>query len=307
MALFSKKTKSSIADSLVADAEAEAKDKLKKSKGNLTSRKTRSHVDEDELADKTKKRKRKKDDDEGSLSLFSSEDIEEDSDILIDELQTMMIEEGEDGSLQKKKKKSAKEHNKELQILNLFGVRNKLQEKVDEEEEELDLFPIPEEVQEQEPDVEYKPDLTSNNVISTLAKATEFYDSFFCAEGEELGIHYKTEDVAGVSSVEGKLILPTTQVYVNGKMRDWDEIFEIKVHDNETLEVDTGVCLSVPDGFGVEVSISDENREKYSVDVDTTMLSAKEAMSGVFVKLLPRNGAYVSKLGRFIECQLVKL
>lgn len=269
-----------------------------------TGRKKRTKaVDEPE----PKKQKKK----ESVTSLFSSGNFEDTSDSMIDEIQSLVVtEDNDDGKNHKKKKKSAKEHNEEMKILNLFGVRNSLQEREEEEEEEeeeflLDATPEPME-EEPEPEPEYKPDLTGDNIIATLAHVTDYYNQF-SADGDEkssLGIYYESSNIRNVTLDDHELILPISRVYVDGVLQQWDDAFEVKLPADAKVEVETGVHLAIPEQFDLAVEIDDFSKEKFVVDLKTTSVSSKDAMAGIIIELVPHNGAYLSQFGKVIRCQL---
>lgn len=338
MGLFNKNKKisGSITASLIDDANNESRQKLAKAsagkKGHKHNKKAEKKKRDKEIkespyknvsntveasgrkkrvkaVDEPEPKKQKKK--ESVTSLFNSGNFEDTSDSMIDEIQSLVVTEDSDNSKNsKKKKKSAKEHNEEMKILNLFGVRNSLQEREEEEEEEeflLDATPEPmEEESEPEPEPEYKPDLTGDNVIATLAHVTDYYNQF-SADGDEkssLGIYYESPEIRNVTLDDHELILPISRVYVDGVLQQWDDIFEVKLPADAKVEVETGVHLAIPEQFDLAVEIDDFNKEKFEVDLKTTSVTSKDAMAGIIIELIPHNGAYLSQFGKVIKCQL---
>lgn len=202
----------------------------------------------------------------------------------------------------------AEENNAEMEILDVFKVNHNKHRMDVVEESEPELEPEPEPEPELEP--EPAPVLRGNNVLVNLqdevARRTESFGNRLVGISD-VEFDYTSEKVPGVQVSEGALLLANYKVYIDGTKRDWDKLFEIKVPKGSFVEIETGVTFSIPEGYVLEISLADGAEEKYSVTMHKLVLTPKEALESIIVTMEAESeGAYVSKIGRVIKCQLVK-
>ena len=167
----------------------------------------------------------------------------------------------------------------------------------------------PEESEEQEEPAHEKLDRSGLDVLERLKVDTEDFRKRSGAGGEEYCcLDYANDSVPDVVSEGGKMKLPTYRVYVNGVEKQWDRLFEVKVPAGAVVEVETGVSLTIPRDASLELQIEDSTLEKYNLRMPNhckTTFSSTEVLDPLVVSFIAREGAYLSKVGRVIECQIV--
>lgn len=174
----------------------------------------------------------------------------------------------------------------------------------EEPEDELEEEPVAE--PEEEPAIE--PEEGAVDVLGRLVEVSSVYFSghTFAGEGKCILV-YSDESVDSIIITEDLNIqLPTYRVYVNGRLQEWDRLFEVKIPAGSLVEVETGVRLSVPGLVKVKLSASEDLMDKYSLEHidDDRILSEDELKEPVVMSFRACEGAYLSKVGRVIECQL---
>jgi hypothetical protein len=198
------------------------------------------------------------------------------------------------------------ENNAEMEILDLFKIDNDKQHMDvihQEKEEEPEPEPEPEEEPEPEP---FKID--ADNVVGALKIATEtIYDRVTkrIAKTDGVEIVYDNTAVPSVFKGDGYLSLANYRIYTHDVKENWDELFEVKARKGDFFEVETGVALIIPEGYLLEISVSKYSKEKYSIDFDTVVLDNVEAAKPIILNVKAEEGAYLSRIGRVIECRLV--
>lgn len=185
-------------------------------------------------------------------------------------------------------------------------------EESEEESEESEEQKEPEEqeeLEEQEEPAHKKLDRSGLDVLERLKVDTEDFRKRSGAGGEEYCcLDYANDSVPDVVSEGGKMKLPTYRVYVNGVEKQWDRLFEVKVPAGAVVEVETGVSLTIPKDASLELQIEDSTLEKYNLRMPNhckTTFSSTEVLDPLVVSFIAREGAYLSKVGRVIECQIV--
>lgn len=194
----------------------------------------------------------------------------------------------------------------------LTGEESEAEESEEEESEESEEQKEPEEqeeLEEQEEPAHKKLDRSGLDVLERLKVDTEDFRKRSGAGGEEYCcLDYANDSVPDVVSEGGKMKLPTYRVYVNGVEKQWDRLFEVKVPAGAVVEVETGVSLTIPKDASLELQIEDSTLEKYNLRMPNhckTTFSSTEVLDPLVVSFIAREGAYLSKVGRVIECQIV--
>lgn len=176
-------------------------------------------------------------------------------------------------------------------------------------EQESEQEELEEQESEQEEPAHKKLDRSGLDVLERLKVDTEDFRKRSGVGGEEYCcLDYANDSVPDVVSEGGKMKLPTYRVYVNGVEKQWDRLFEVKVPAGAVVEVETGVSLTIPKDASLELQIEDSTLEKYNLRMPNhckTTFSSTEVLDPLVVSFIAREGAYLSKVGRVIECQIV--
>lgn len=146
------------------------------------------------------------------------------------------------------------------------------------------------------------------DVLERLATVSdEYFSSHGFTENDKCGLVYADESVDSVVIAENLNIqLPTYKVYVDGMLQEWDNVFEVKIPAGSLVEVETGVTMSVPGQVRVKLVAADCLMDKYSLECVNggMVLSEDELKEPVVMSFQACEGAYLSKTGRVVECQL---
>ncbi len=146
------------------------------------------------------------------------------------------------------------------------------------------------------------------DVLERLATVSdEYFSSHGFTENDKCGLVYADESVDSVVIAENLNIqLPTYKVYVDGMLQEWDNVFEVKIPAGSLVEVETGVTMSVPGQVRVKLVAADCLMDKYSLECVNggRFLSEDELKEPVVMSFQACEGAYLSKTGRVVECQL---
>lgn len=187
-----------------------------------------------------------------------------------------------------------------------------------EESESIPIFEVEEEPEpepeEPEPEPESEPesvriDRSGEDVLERLKADTEDYrNRVQVTNGEYCDVVYSTKSVPKVVTSDGKMKLANHRVFVNGKEQHWDYLYEMKVPKGSRVDVDTGVGVVLPTGASIELAVAESTLAKYSLRVSKeskTVFSRQEAVDPLIVSFVAEEGAYLSKIGRVVECQIV--
>lgn len=146
------------------------------------------------------------------------------------------------------------------------------------------------------------------DVLGRLATVSdEYFNSRVFVESDKCGLVYADESVDSVVIAENLNIqLPTYKVYVDGMLQEWDNVFEVKIPTGSLVEVETGVTMSVPGQVRVKLVAADCLMDKYALKCvnGDRVLSEDELKEPVVMSFQAYDGAYLSKTGRVVECQL---
>lgn len=180
-----------------------------------------------------------------------------------------------------------------------------------------DFFKVPEkpkedgleelfEVQEEEPaeEKELSHAWSSNSVLERLRQLTEEMESGrFSRDNNYCKIEYDSKAVPEVVEGNKVLELPSYRVFVDGKKREWDDLFEVRVPAGSTVAIETGVRLRVPEGIIIELGGTENSFEKFALEQtgDNTAKSGEP----IIATFKAGEGAYLSKVGRLVSCRLI--
>lgn len=156
-------------------------------------------------------------------------------------------------------------------------------------------------------------DLTKPNVEGKLPVESETAgkDVLACLKGtaETYGKLSGSSDYADIIRRDGVpevaergnlFVFANYKVFVDGIERSWDKSFEIKVPCGSIVELDTGVEIKVPENVSVVVAGVPELEAKYALK----LLDSSVANS-ITARFVAKQGAYLSKIGRVLECSLI--
>ncbi len=146
------------------------------------------------------------------------------------------------------------------------------------------------------------------DVLVRLATVSdEYFNSRVFVESGKCGLVYADESVDSVVIAENLNIqMPTYKVYVDGMLQEWDNVFEVKIPAGSLVEVETGVTMSVSGQVRVRLVAADCLMDKYCLECvnGDRVLSEDELKEPVVMSFQACEGAYLSKTGRVVECQL---
>lgn len=146
----------------------------------------------------------------------------------------------------------------------------------------------------------------SQNVLGRLAEITRGYNACRQTDKDKFQIIYYEDSVKAAKVSDGIISLSNNKVYVDGRLSEWDDCFEIKVKAGSQVEIETGIGFSIPEGCRLEVCCSRKQAEKYYFKPSSILLDSRDAIEPLVVSLSALEGAYLSKIGRIIECQIVE-
>lgn len=151
----------------------------------------------------------------------------------------------------------------------------------------------------------------TNSVLSKLRKAIAGYndsnDGVFSSDIE----FTLAEDTPGFEVTldsNGLLRLPNHQVYVNGVKVDWDRTHEYKLSSGKEIELDLGVSIHLPDGYGLELTGVKDIRSKFGLEIVGSMVQMKrqDCLFPIVVRLRGVDDlAYVQKYQSLILARVV--
>ena len=147
------------------------------------------------------------------------------------------------------------------------------------------------------------------DVLQRLSEDTTEYQSRSAeCDNDFCELLYRDKKVPKAVTESGKLKLASYRVYVNGVEQDWDRLYEIKVPKGSRIDVETGVGVVLPKSATLVVEVADSTLAKFSLKQDSTskkQYSSCEALDPIIASFIAEEGAYLSKIGRVVECQVV--
>ncbi len=138
------------------------------------------------------------------------------------------------------------------------------------------------------------------DVLARLKEVTALYkeNPVFCENGFcELET---AEDSLYVVKTERGLLFSNYRVFVDGVLQFWDKTFEVKISKGAQVEVETGVHLKIPQGVKAELCSVKELEEKHALHFLGGSIEGE-----VVAFFQAGEGAYLSKIGRIVQCQFV--
>lgn len=203
--------------------------------------------------------------------------------------------------------------------LELFGVGEIPQEQanveevfVTENEEELITSKITEEPVEEEFELqqEYPTIRQSHDVLQMVKEAQQLLSKPIRWNSDEISIKYdKGVELVHVCE-DGTILFPNNLVYQGGISYGWDKNFEVKVPKGDSIELDLGICIAMPTGYGIEITGAEDILDKYGMKLKEgqSVLSPLDAATPIIVQLEAcTNTSYVAKYKSILKGRLVEL
>lgn len=122
---------------------------------------------------------------------------------------------------------------------------------------------------------------------------------------KSIEVFYYDSDAEDVETEDGKFLLANNKVFVNGKLACWDDLFEVKVPAGTKVEIETGIGFGIPSGCRLGIGCSEESSNKFYFKPVHYEVDSCAASDSIIVTLEALEGAYLSKVGRLIECQVI--
>lgn len=122
---------------------------------------------------------------------------------------------------------------------------------------------------------------------------------------KSIEVFYYDSDAEDVETEDGKFLLANNKVFVNGKLACWDDLFEVKVPAGTKVEIETGIGFGIPSGCRLGIGCSEEASSKFYFRSAYYEVDSCDASDSIIVTLEALEGAYLSKVGRLIECQVI--
>lgn len=146
----------------------------------------------------------------------------------------------------------------------------------------------------------------SGNILKRIREKTKWYFHREVGSADSVNLIYYDECDLVPKLEDGKFFLGSNKVYVNGELQHWDDVFEIKCMAGSVVEIETGIGFSIPPFCKLNVVCNSMAAVHYFDPVEFD-LDGQRASEPQVVRLVAREGAYLSKMGRMIECQVVAL
>jgi len=146
----------------------------------------------------------------------------------------------------------------------------------------------------------------SGNILKRLREKTRWYFHREVGSSDSVDLIYYDECDLVPKLEDGKFLLGSNKVYVNGELQHWDDVFEIKCMAGSVVEIETGVGFSIPPFCKLNV-VCNSMADIHYFDPVEFDLDGHRASEPQVVRLVAKEGAYLSKMGRMIECQVVAL
>lgn len=145
---------------------------------------------------------------------------------------------------------------------------------------------------------------SSNSILERLHQLTEEMETGrFSRDNEYCKIAYDNSTVPEVVERNKALELSSYHVFVDGKRKYWDDLFEVRIPAGSTVVVETGVSLRVPEGITIELSGTEGMFEKFALEqIGENIVKSGEPIIATFKA---GEGAYLSKVGRLVSCRLI--
>lgn len=222
----------------------------------------------------------------------------------LDSFSTEEFEEEED------ERSAAIENNAEIEILDVFEVDHGKKKMDVSDLMQVDEPETEELVEEETPKIVEKPVvLPAENIVYKMQNEEKSSNAIVAERLKsikDVAVKYVNGSVPSVSVENGVMHLGNYRVYVNGALQKWDHFFEVLVKEGDKVEMETGVSFEIPDGYNLVIDVPEEKKAKYSLDFEQVILDNRSANQELIVTLKAKNGAYLSKVGRVIECQLLE-
>lgn len=166
------------------------------------------------------------------------------------------------------------------------------EESEEQTEQENEDFPFPVNL---EKESEPKTDVLKRLKEVTLQyqEREDFCESGFC--------EFETkENSLDIIKTDNGFLFANRNIFVNGVRQFWDRTFEVRIPKGAVVEVGTGVSMKVPQGVRTEIQGVPDLEAKHSLRF--TGSSVRGEVTAFFQA---GEAAYLSKIGRVIQCQFV--
>lgn len=148
-------------------------------------------------------------------------------------------------------------------------------------------------------------------VIKKIQRAISLYSSKnggACAN--DIVIRYSTDSLPQATVTDGgTLALPNCRVFSAGRIVEWDQINELRVPKGETVELDLGVSILLPDFYELELVSVHNLRAKYGLMMQQPVnVSRQDAMFPLTVTLKAvEDLAYIQKFQSIIQARVIRV
>lgn len=127
--------------------------------------------------------------------------------------------------------------------------------------------------------------------------------------GEDATVRY-CDGVKSIVVANNEMRLPVRRVYVNGIVMPFNSLGEVRVPNGVEVEVDFGVSVVMPDGFGIELHTIDGVDKQYGLSLAEPVVSInrQEALYPIVAKFKVLDGlAYVNKACSLVAAKFVSV
>ncbi|MEY8334665.1 hypothetical protein AALB53_16395 [Lachnospiraceae bacterium 47-T17] len=161
---------------------------------------------------------------------------------------------------------------------------------------------------------EHDEGILGDTVLERLENAVNTYNSKVRSELSSTDVNIifdddKHKDIVIVDPTTHKFLLPNGHVYVNGKQKAWNLVHEIRVQKYSKVELDFGISILLPAGFGLELKPVTECGTKFGLGVaeDKVLYNAQEAAEGISVTLYGcTDASYIAEYQQLFIGKVVK-
>lgn len=107
----------------------------------------------------------------------------------------------------------------------------------------------------------------------------------------------------------GRTMLFNSHVYSDNRPKRWDDIMEIRIHRGQTISVDFGVGVFLPEGYALQLIASPSLTEKFGLQLTgNTILGREEASNSIIVTFIAcSDTSYIAKNQSLLSCKVVRV
>lgn len=147
-----------------------------------------------------------------------------------------------------------------------------------------------------------------NNSADFTELLPEHYEPHYKAGAAKLVIFHDSVKLPKQDGM-GMMALYNSHVYDGTHPKEWDNIFEVRVHRGQRVSVDLGVGVFLPEGYALQLVTAPELEQKFGLRlVSNSIIGREEAANSIIVEFVGCSDiSYVAKNQSLLRCRVVKV